>query len=41
MSVADGARTTLFCATDGRAVEESGGYFLPFGVVEVKGTGKW
>ena len=41
ISIPDGARTTLFCAVDERAVEGSGGYFVPFGKVDGKGTGKW
>jgi retinol dehydrogenase-12 len=41
ISIPDGARTTLFCAVDERAVEGSGGYFVPFGKMDGKGTGKW
>lgn len=41
VSVPDGARTTLYCATAEGAVEGSGGYFLPFGEVDAKRTGKW
>lgn len=34
LSVADGATSTLFCATSERAAPNSGGYFAPFGKVD-------
>ncbi len=40
ISVADGARTTLFCATSPRAVEISGGYIVPFGKLDRR-PDKW
>jgi len=40
MSIPDGARTTLFCATSAKAPQYSGKYFVPFGKVESKAD-KW
>ncbi|MCJ1460130.1 hypothetical protein MMC28_010509 [Mycoblastus sanguinarius] len=40
ISPTDGARTTLFCATSPRAVENSGGYFMPIGKLD-KRPDKW
>lgn len=40
LSVADGATSTLFCATSEKAVENSGGYFAPFGKVD-KRPDRW
>ena len=36
VSVADGAYTTLFCATSPKAANNSGGYFVPYGKVDAK-----
>ncbi|MCJ1395807.1 hypothetical protein MMC18_008693 [Xylographa bjoerkii] len=40
MSIPDGARTTLFCATSAEAPRYSGQYFVPFGKVDSKAE-KW
>lgn len=40
ISVPDGARTTLFCATSKEAVKDSGGYFVPYGKRDCKAD-KW
>lgn len=40
LSVADGATSTLFCATCDSAVANSGGYFAPFGKVD-KRVERW
>lgn len=40
LSVADGATSTLFCATGDAAVANSGGYFAPFGKVD-KRAERW
>lgn len=40
LSVADGATSTLFCATSANAVENSGGYFVPFGKLD-KRPDRW
>lgn len=40
VSISDGARTTLFCATSRDAVKDSGGYFMPFGKHD-KRADKW
>ena len=40
LSVADGATSTVFCATSEKAVENSGGYFGPFGKVD-KRPDRW
>ncbi|CAF9943766.1 MAG: hypothetical protein ALECFALPRED_001209, partial [Alectoria fallacina] len=34
LSIADGATSTLFCATSDAAAANSGGYFAPFGKVD-------
>ena len=34
MNVANGARTTLFCATSTEAAKHSGAFFVPFGKLE-------
>ena len=39
-TVADGARTTLFCATSHDAAKNSGHFFLPYGKVN-HGPDKW
>ena len=40
ISVAEGATATLFCATSGKALVNSGGYFAPFGK-EDKRPDRW
>lgn len=40
ISVADGARTTLFCATSPKAENHSGGFFVPYGKLD-KRPDKW
>ncbi len=40
VTVADGARTTLFCATSPDAAKNSGHFFVPYGKVD-HGPGKW
>lgn len=40
VSVADGATSTLYCATSEKAVQNSGAYFAPFGVLD-KRPEKW
>lgn len=40
LSVADGATSTLFCATSEKAVKNSGAFFAPFGVLD-KRPEKW
>jgi hypothetical protein len=39
-SVADGARTTLYCATSPEAVKGSGGYSVPYGKMDGR-VDKW
>ena len=40
LSIADGATSTLFCATSDKAPVNSGAYFAPFGKVD-KRPEKW
>ena len=40
ISVADGARTTLFCATSPKAENHSGGFFVPYAKLD-KRPDKW
>ena len=40
MSIPDGARTTLFCATSTKAPQWSGRYVMPYGKVDGK-VNKW